>query len=135
MNEREQRLASHFFSGVDELVFWSFRYFVGRMTISTCVFAQDLARAWPDLGVNTKKQIRDELERAFEEDDALQKEFPNKGMGYRRLGWDCDRAAWEKVREAYKKEGECHEWPKPSEDYDWRRPIPTPPGQTHREEN
>lgn len=84
----------------DDLVFWAFRYFMGRMTIANVCFAKDLARAWDLLWERTRAQIEKELEEAFEEDDA------SEGGEYRRLGMDCDRAAWELVRAEYKKVGE-----------------------------
>ena len=41
------------------------RYFIGRMTIATCSFAQDeLAKAWPHIPQKTRAIIRRELEEA-----------------------------------------------------------------------
>lgn len=85
-----------------ELVFWSFRYFLGRMTIHACCFARDLARAWPHLDERIKKLIQSELDDEFERDDkaraAAEKYLP--------LGHDIDRESWETVRAAYTRQAE-----------------------------
>jgi hypothetical protein len=101
-----KRLADCFHGGVDDLIFWTFRYFLGRCTISTCAFAEELAKAWPLLGGRQKDLIKKELEREFMRDDAERK-LPKSKRGFRwlPLGHDCDRAAWQKVRDAYLKEG------------------------------
>ena len=92
---------------VDDLVFWSFRYFLGRMTISAVYFAEDLAAAWEHLNDRTKSMIRRELEAAFQRDDdmrEIRKRMSNPTLTSLPLGMDFDRAAWELVRKAYKKE-------------------------------
>ena len=74
------------------------RYFIGRMTIATCSFAQDeLAKAWPHIPQKTRAIIRRELEEAFRDDDNDREQ----GASRRTLGWDCDREAWEAVRAAW----------------------------------
>lgn len=90
--------ANFFDGGSSELVFWSFRYFLGRMTISTCAFADSLARAWHSLDEKDQKLIKKELEEAFEKDDEARSD-PN--CNFYPLGHDCDRQAWEGVRKAY----------------------------------
>jgi hypothetical protein len=95
-------ICNQFEGAPDELVFFSFRYFIGRMTFATCTFAQDLAKAWEFLNERTRTQIERELEDAFKRDDCLRAE-PNRGSSnYYPLGMDCDRAAWELVRAKYK---------------------------------
>ncbi len=89
-------LTEHFRSE-SELVFWSFRYFLGRRTSSTCDFAERLARAWPLIDEEHRRLIQRELEEAFERDY----EDRADGKQIKWLGDDCDRAAWEKVRKAY----------------------------------
>lgn len=86
----------------DDFIFWSFRYFLGRMTIATCAFAQDLAKAWEYLNDRTKEQIKKELEQAFERDDEMRADEKCSGRYYP-LGMDCDRKAWELVRNVYNK--------------------------------
>lgn len=94
MKKKTKQLIDCFRDGPSGLVFWSFRYFVGRRTIATCCFAQDLARAWPLLDVRTQELIKRDLDEAFRHDD----ECRSAGEDYRPLGDDCDRASWEKVR-------------------------------------
>lgn len=81
----------------EDLIFWSFRYFLGRQTISTVDFAERLARAFPRLETHVKHLIKAELEDAFIRDD----EDRQLGKTWKHLGMDCDREAWEKVRKAY----------------------------------
>lgn len=83
-----------------ELVFWSFRYFLGRMTIATCCFARELAESWSYLDPRIQDLIKKELEQAFADDDDARGDVSNK---YYPLGHDCDREAWETVRKAYNK--------------------------------
>ena len=91
-------LTERFYGGADELVFWAFRYFLGRMTIATCQFAEDLSRAWPLLSEHVRDLIRKELDEAFRRDD--QERAKDRARPYP-LGMDCDREAWQKVRDAY----------------------------------
>lgn len=49
-----------------DLVFWSFRYFLGRMTIHACCFADQLATCWPHLDARVQALIKRELEKEFE---------------------------------------------------------------------
>lgn len=93
-------LVSCFSGGASELVFWSFRYFMGRMTIATCCFADELAKAWPLLDERTRNLIRKELDEAFAKDDEMRSD-PVCSSHYYPLGMDCDRTHWEKVRAAY----------------------------------
>mgnify|MGYP001225345786 FL=1 len=88
---------------LDDIIFWAFRYFIGRQTIATCCFAEDLARAYPLLSDKIKNLIKRELEEEFRRDDkereAAAKE--NKKPRWLPLGADCDRESWEYVRRAY----------------------------------
>jgi hypothetical protein len=101
------------------MVFWSFRYFLGRRSIRTTVFAGQLAEAWPQLEPEDRKAIEKELDQAFKRDDeararraeklALAKTREERDdvnlETYLVLGDDCDRLAWEKVRAAYRNGG------------------------------
>ena len=98
--DRLHALVSSFRDTPDDLVFWSFRYFLGRMTIHTCCFAEDLARAWSHLDERVAGLIRKELDEAFRKDDELRSDEKCSRL-YSPLGMDCDRAAWECVRRAY----------------------------------
>lgn len=102
MNKKDTRLLNSFRDTPSDLVFWSFRYFLGRRTIATTCFAEDLAKAWPHLDKRVQELIMGELEREFERDDKVR----NSGLlgCYMPLGDDCDRKAWEMVRNAYWKQ-------------------------------
>ena len=78
----------------------AFRYYVGRMTISACAFASDLARALDSLPAGTRSIIQSELEDEFRRDD--KDRSVNSGTLHP-LGMDMDREAWELVRKAYTK--------------------------------
>lgn len=86
-----------------EMIVSSFRYFLGRMTISTCAFAESLAKAWPVIEKGTRDIIKRELEKEFELDDIARL----KKDQYQPLGHDCDREAWEKVRKAWNNESDA----------------------------
>ena len=76
------------------------RYYQGRRTIATASFARELAEAWPMIPAHTRNIIRRDLEQAFKDDDNARA----RGETYRPLGMDCDREAWELVRQAWQKE-------------------------------
>jgi hypothetical protein len=87
--------------GIDELVFWSFRYFLGRRTIATHCFARGLVIAFPDLTENVQNLIKKELEEAFKRDDEMR--LGEKRLkSYYPLGGNHDRESWELVRKVYK---------------------------------
>jgi hypothetical protein len=83
-----------------DLVFWSFRYFLGRRSIHTTCFARNLATAWPHLDERVQSLIIRELEYEFRRDDEARAD----NDPYKALGDDCDRAAWQLVRDAYLKQ-------------------------------
>jgi hypothetical protein len=64
----------------NEIIHASFRYYLGRRTISACAFAGDLAKAAPALEKNTRKMIIKEIKQAQEHEE---------------LGDSCDIEAWE----------------------------------------
>ena len=103
-----QTLVDCFFDGAPYLIHCAFRYNLGRMTIASSMFAGDLAKAWPMLPEGTANMIRRELEDAFKSDD----EARLRGAGHNPLGMDCDRDAWEKVRQAYSANAPVEESPK-----------------------
>lgn len=75
----------------DELIHAAFRYYLGRRTISTCAFAQDLAKAWDHIGEATKMMIGNELMQAYEDAE--------KHPDWNPLGDECDREMWDLVKE------------------------------------
>ena len=100
-------IASFSSDSPSDLVFWSFRYFLGRMTIATVCFADSLAKAWPFLDERVQTLIKNELEKEFQRDDEARedrKSNPESTWKYSLpLGHDCDRQSWQKVRDAYSK--------------------------------
>lgn len=82
-----------------DLVFWSFRYMIGRQTYAVSDFAERLALSWDLLEKRVQGLIMKELNEAFEKDD----ENRALKMDYKTLGGDCDRASWQKVKDAYEK--------------------------------
>ncbi len=104
--QRQAQILRLLGESIDDLAFWSFRYFVGRRTIHTCCFARSLASAWPFLEAHVRDMIRRELDREFECDDrARQDPKHNPAHGYP-LGEACDRQAWQLVKTAYEKENQ-----------------------------
>lgn len=83
-----------------ELLIFAARYCTGRKTIAAASFAEQLAEAWPTIPAHTRRVIQRDLEREFEDDDMARAE----GSAYRPLGMDCDRQAWELVRQTWMKE-------------------------------
>jgi len=82
--------------GFDDVILWhgAFNYYCGRATIAVSAFIDDLIKNWPRLSEKARYLIERDLERAFLEDDDLRA----NGASYNRLGHDCDRKEWEKVR-------------------------------------
>ena len=78
----------------DLMVISAFRYSLGRATYISGVCADWLVDKWLELPPRSKSLIRTELDRAFVQDD----EDRATGASFKALGWDCDRAEWEKVR-------------------------------------
>lgn len=84
----------------------AFRYYCGRMTYAVSDFCAALIREWPTLPDHAKQIIQRGLEEEFRLDDAARAGAHNS----RRLGDDCDREQWDRVRslwlDARKGEGE-----------------------------
>ncbi len=85
-----------------EMLIFATRYCTGRQTIAAASFARELAEAWPTIPSHTQRVIQRDLTDAFKDDD----EARARGETYRPLGMDCDREAWEMVRQAWLREGE-----------------------------
>lgn len=105
ITKKDRELLTKLGESPSDLVFWAFRYFLGRRTIHTVVFAQNLAEAWPSLDERVQHLICRELEFAFESDDKIRANKRNVGL-VAPLGDDSDREAWAKVRAAYKNKNE-----------------------------
>lgn len=78
------------------------RYCLGRMTYITSDCSDWLTQQWPNITPNARNVIQRDIEEAFERDDAARE----AGDTYKPLGWDCDRASWEKVRKLWAPIGE-----------------------------
>lgn len=80
----------------DALTLWlgATRYYMGRMTYAVSNFCDLLISAWPNLPENTRKLIQRDLTEEMARDD----EDRAENREYKRLGHDCDRAQWDRVR-------------------------------------
>ena len=96
--QNEDGLTSHLTQELDfdDVILWhgAFSYYCGRATIAVSAFISDLIKNWPRLSKKARSLIERDLERAFLEDDDLRA----NGASYKRLGHDCDRQEWGKVR-------------------------------------
>jgi hypothetical protein len=82
--------------GFDDVILWhgAFSYYCGRATIAVSAFIDDLIKNWPKLSPKVRYLIERDLEREFAQDD----EDRITQSRHKRLGHDCDRKEWEKVR-------------------------------------
>ena len=94
MTRDERILACFRTDTLDDLIFWAFRYFLGRMTIATTCFAKDLAKAAPLLSVKVRYLLRRELEETVERDTKYRLNDDKGYYDHAPLGRDCDRDAW-----------------------------------------
>ena len=76
MTKKDKHLLENIGETPSDLVFWSFRYFLGRRSIHASVFAQRLAFVWPFLDERVRDQIKHDIEDEFERHDRL-KEWQN----------------------------------------------------------
>lgn len=81
----------------------AFRYCLGRMTYITGDCADWLVENWDDIPSHAQTQIVRELEAAFANDDRARASSDSSRAIYP-LGWDCDRAEWERVRKLWRPE-------------------------------
>jgi len=102
MNEKETQQSTGVVSdlnnelGFDDVILWhgAFSYYCGRATIAVSAFISDLIKNWPHLSPKLRYLIERDLEREFAQDD----EDRRTQSRHKRLGHDCDRKEWEKVR-------------------------------------
>ena len=73
------------------------RYCLGRMTYITSDCSEWLVQQWPNIKPSARAVIQRDIDEAFACDD----EAREAGDSFRPLGWDCDRAVWQKVRELW----------------------------------
>lgn len=88
------------------IIVGAFRYYLGRMTISVSSFTNWLVQRWHNLDEGTQFIIAREIEEAFKADDDQRLRVKETGGNLSSiglpLGWDCDRAAWARVRTMYR---------------------------------
>jgi hypothetical protein len=97
-------ILQHIDETLSSLMFWSFRYFLGRTSAHVSMFTRDLAKAYPYMEEREQTMILKELRDEFRRDDAMRESKSKYGFA---LGYDCDRQAWQEVldvAEAYAKE-------------------------------
>ena len=76
------------------MVIAAVRYCIGRMSYIVSDCADWIIANWNEWPQNTQESIKRDLEEAFELDDRERSEWRD----YKKLGWDCDRKEWERVR-------------------------------------
>jgi len=73
------------------------RYCLGRRTYITSDCSEWLIAQWPNIKPSARAVIQRDIEDEFKRDDDARA----NGAAYKPLGWDCDRAVWQKVRELW----------------------------------
>lgn len=69
----------------EDILFFAFRYALGRRTGAVELVVRELVRKWDKLRPQTQKQIKDEI-----------REYPEKWIS---LGDECDIREWERILE------------------------------------
>ena len=76
MTKKDKHLLENIGETPSDLVFWSFRYFLGRRSIHASAFAQRLAFVWPFLDDRVRDLIKRDIEEEFSRFDRLGKQIP-----------------------------------------------------------
>ena len=76
MTKKDKHLLNHIGETPSELVFWSFRYFIGRRSIHASAFARRLAFVWPFLDDRVRDLIKRDIEEEFARHDRLRQPLP-----------------------------------------------------------
>jgi hypothetical protein len=66
----------------EEILFFCFRYFLGRKTIYVSIFVEELLKRWETLSLRNQGMIKREIKQAIK---------------YNRAGMSCDVQEWEKI--------------------------------------
>jgi hypothetical protein len=82
---------------VDDLIMSATSYYLGRRTALVSEHCERLVVAWPSLPEHVRDYIKRIVEEAFRRDDIARK---NRTQ-ILPLGENCDRSAWESVRECW----------------------------------
>lgn len=88
----------------DWMIIGATRYAMGRMTYIVQDTCDWLVLNWERLPNTVTSIISRDLEEAFEQDDRAREkdtELLSEAVCSRPLGWNCDRAQWERVRALY----------------------------------
>ena len=64
------------------IIFWAFRYALGRMTYAVDEVVEYLIFNWDKMSVETKEQIQKEIREAIKK---------------KNIGMDCDKLNWERI--------------------------------------
>jgi hypothetical protein len=75
-------MSEPFDQSTDTMIFYAFRYCLGRATCAVTECVDYLIKHWGDLSTDTQVRIHSEIKRAFE-----------RG----RYGHECDREDWQRV--------------------------------------
>ena len=80
------------------------RYYMGRMTYAVSEFCDMLIAEWPNLPEPTRNLIQRDLmqEINIDNQDRAEERDTGKPRYYKRLGHDCDRAAWDRVAKLWR---------------------------------
>ena len=78
---------------VSDLVMSSAAYYIGRRTANVTDFCDRLCRSWNCLPPSVKAFVQQIVDEAFERD--------KRSSVVSSLGDDCDRVAWERVRNCW----------------------------------
>jgi len=83
------------FSKDDLEMLWigSFRYYLGRMTISTHSFSEMLVQHWGNIPDRAQFVIKRDLAEEIQRDDSDRE----RGSEHKALGHDCDSNMWRAV--------------------------------------
>jgi hypothetical protein len=65
MTKKDKHLLENIGETPSDLVFWSFRYFLGRRSIHASAFAQRLAFVWPFIDERVRDIIKRDIEEEF----------------------------------------------------------------------
>lgn len=74
-----------------DILFFAFRYALGRRTAAVSMVADYLKNHWAEIDEQTQKQIQDEIIQAIDRDEA---------------GDDCDKRTWLEIENLKRKGGE-----------------------------
>jgi len=86
----------------DTIWIGAFRYYLGRRTYAVSDFCTELRANWNNLSELCHSLIQRELEQAFVEDAEDRSNYEL----VTRLGDDCDKAEWEKLRALWREVNE-----------------------------